>query len=76
MGLISPTPRQGSWVEGDAFTGPWQDQPRQGSWVESDSFSGPWTPQPRQGSWVTMDGVTFDPWVPPTDGWSVGFLKF
>ena len=57
MGLISPTPRQGSWVEGDAF-------------------SGPWTPQPRQGSWVTMDGVTFDPWVPPTDGWSVGFLKF
>ena len=36
MGLISPTPRQGSWVEGDAFSGPWTPQLRQGSWVTMD----------------------------------------
>lgn len=57
---ITPTPRQGSWVEMDEWDGSGnQPQPRQGSWVEMDVYpeSGPWTPQTRQGSWVRMDPI-------------------
>ena len=39
MGLISPTPRQGSWVRSDEYSGPWTAQLRQGSWVTMDGVT-------------------------------------
>ena len=72
MAEITPTPRAGHWITVDGVTVS-EAAPRAGHWITVDGVTVS-EAAPRAGHWIRVDSLpTFRR---PTDGWSVGFLKF